>query len=99
MSGTDGAGPTDIDPTGYFLWRVTLRGFDLRRLDEILRHGAERYLDRETGRYVVVGRHDRRRLVAIVYEVEPRRMRPVTVHATTREQVSYRCSMGRYTVE
>ena len=40
-------------------YRASLRGFDLAKIEEIVRHSAERYFDTETGRRVVIGRYDR----------------------------------------
>jgi len=48
-------------------YRATLRGFDLAKVERIIRHSSERYLDTETGRSIVVGRHDRH-LVMLSFE-------------------------------
>ena len=44
------------------------RGFDLAKIESILRHSGERYLDTVTGRLIAVGRHGAR-LVIIPYEI------------------------------
>jgi hypothetical protein len=41
--------------TDYLKYRVALRGFDLEKLEAIVRHSTERYFDTETERHVVVG--------------------------------------------
>jgi hypothetical protein len=46
--------------TEYLQYRAELRGFDLTKLEHIIRHSSERYLDTETGLTVVLGRHNRR---------------------------------------
>ena len=66
--------------TEYLRYRAGLRGFDLAKLEHILRHSDERYFDTETGLAVVVGRHDRQ-LVLIPYEAAADAITPVTVHA------------------
>lgn len=53
--------------TEYFKYRVELRGFDLERIEEVLRHGTERYYDTATGRLVVVG-NDTNILIIVPYE-------------------------------
>jgi len=49
--------------TEYLQYRAKLRGFDLTKLEHIVRHSGERYFDTETRLTVVVGRHDRRLLM------------------------------------
>ena len=71
---------------------------DLTKLERIIRHSSERYFDTETGRTIVVGRHDRR-LLMIPYEVEGETITPVTVHAITRQQIRFRLRTGRFTHE
>ena len=84
--------------TEYLKYRAALRGFDLTKLEQILRHSNEHYLDTETGRYVVVGRHEDQ-LVLIPYEVGDDQITPVTVHSTTRQQIRFRIITGRFTHE
>jgi hypothetical protein len=87
-----------IDWTEYLKYRAALRGFDLAKLEYIIRHSSERYLDTETGRTVVVGRHDRQ-LIMIPYEIKGDAIAPVTVHAITRQQIRFRLRTGRLTHE
>jgi len=47
-----------IEWTEYLKHRAAIRGFDLERLEHIIRHSSERYFDTETGRHVAVGKHD-----------------------------------------
>ena len=84
--------------TDYFQYRAALRGFDLAELEHIIRHSSERYLDTETGRSMVVGRHNRQ-LVMIPYQVAGENITPVTVHAITRQQLRFRLRTGRFTHE
>ena len=81
--------------TDYVKYRVSLRGYDFKKLENILLHSTERYLDNETGRTIVVGRHDER-LVMIPCEGEGNEIIPVTVHATTRQQIRFRLRTGRF---
>ena len=81
--------------TDYLKYRVALRGFDLETLEAIVRTSSERYHDAETGRTVVVGRHDKR-LVLIPYDVHGGIVTPVTVHAITRQQIRFRLRTGRF---
>jgi hypothetical protein len=82
----------------YLKYRAALRGFDLLTLEQIIRHSSERYLDTETGRSVVVGRHHRQ-LVMIPYEIAEEAIVPVTVHAIKRQQIRFRLRTGRFTHE
>ncbi|MGH9855316.1 MAG: hypothetical protein ACREBD_36235 [Blastocatellia bacterium] len=84
--------------TEYLQYRAGLRGFDLAKLEHIIRHSSERYFDTETGRPIVVGRHDRR-LLMIPYDVEGETITPVTVHAIARQQIRFRLRTGRFTHE
>ena len=83
--------------TEYLQYRVELRGFGLARLEHIVRHSSERYVDTETGRTIVVGRHDKQ-LVMIPYEADGDVITPVTVHAVTRQQIRFRLQTGRFTL-
>ena len=80
--------------TDYMKYRIGLRGFDLGKLEHVIRHSAERYVDSSTRRWIVVGRHDEL-LVMIPYETEANVITPVTVHVTTREQINARIRSGR----
>ncbi len=84
--------------TEYFQYRAALRGYDLTKLEHIIRHSSERYFDTETGRSIVVGRHNRQ-LVMIPYEVDGDVIIPVTIHAITRQQIRFRLRTGRFTHE
>jgi len=79
----------------YMKYRIDLRGYDLATVEEILRHSSERYLDTVTGRMVVIGRHEKI-LVMIPYELKGRTLMPVTIHATSRQQINSRIKSGRF---
>ena len=81
----------------YLQYRAQLRGFELARIEEILKYSGERYYDTETGRLIAVGKHDNR-LVIIPYEYRGNFIAPVTIHATTRQQIRFRLKTGRYTI-
>jgi hypothetical protein len=55
-------------------------------------------VDIETGRTVVIGKHDNR-LVIVPYESNGDLVIPVTVHATTRQQIRFRLKTGRFIYE
>jgi hypothetical protein len=88
-----------IEICEYLLYRAQTRGYDVDRIKEILRYGEEWYIDIDTGRRIAIGRHDPRRLVLIAFEATDEVMRPVTVHATTRQQITFRIRTGRYVHE
>ena len=81
--------------TDYLKYRAALRGFELDKLEVIIRHSTERYLDTETGRHVVIGRHNLQ-LVMIAYDIENDTMIPVTVHTITRQQIRFRLNTRRF---
>ncbi|MEA3543758.1 MAG: hypothetical protein U9R69_00895 [Thermodesulfobacteriota bacterium] len=82
--------------TDYFKYRVSLRGFSLLNIEDILRYGTERYYDSVTGRLVVVGK-DAHILIMIPHEIESENtIIPITVHATSRKQITYRVKSGRF---
>ncbi len=87
-----------IEWTDYMKYKARLRGFDLARIEEIVKHSVERYFDTETERRVVIGHHDRI-LVVVPYETNRDLITPVTIHATTRQQIRFRIQTGRYTFE
>jgi len=64
-----------------------------------LRFCEERYFDTATHRMVVVGKHDKF-LVMIPYDkIEDEGgelITPVTVHATSRQQIKFRLNSGRF---
>lgn len=84
--------------SGYMKYRAESRGFDLGKIEEILRYSAEKYFDIVTNRFIVVGRHDER-LIMIPYEKYGDTIRPVTVHAVTRQQINFRLKTGRFSNE
>lgn len=82
----------------YFTYRAGLRGFHLERIREIVLYSSERYWDMNTGRMIVIGKHGQH-LVMIPYEYKGEVLKPVTVHATTRQQINFRIHTGRFTYE
>ncbi len=84
--------------SGYMKYRTELRGFDLRKIADILRHSKERYFDTITQRLIVVGKHDER-MVVIPYEKKNNEIIPVTIHAITRQQIKFRLKTGRFICE
>lgn len=84
--------------TDYMKYRAKLRGFDLDRVEHILRYSQERYLDTVTGRPIAVGRHGTS-LLMVPFEQDGDRITPVTVHTTIRQQINLRVKTGRFTHE
>jgi hypothetical protein len=84
--------------TEYMRYRAGLRGFDLARIEDIVRHSPEQYFDIATGRRVAVGRHDHL-LVIVPYEMSESTITPITVHTTTRQQINFRLRTGRFVYE
>ena len=84
--------------TEYLQYRAELRGFDLTKLERIIRHSGERYFDTETRRMIAVGRHNRQ-LVMIPFDLDGDTIIPVTVHVITRQQIRFRLLTGRFTNE
>ncbi|NEP83707.1 MAG: hypothetical protein F6K23_25525 [Okeania sp. SIO2C9] len=83
--------------TDYMKYRANLRGFELQQLERIVRFSGERYYDTVTGNQIVVGKHNRD-LVVIPYESSENSITPITVHATTRQQIKFRLNNGRFTI-
>ncbi len=81
--------------TAYLRYRASQRGFDLSVLEDILRFSNERYHDVETDRSISIGQH-RGQLVLIPYEHSDGEITPVTIHATTRQQIRFRVKTGRF---
>ncbi len=82
--------------TEYFKYKVALRGFNLLSIEDILRYSAERYYDIATGRLVIIGK-DAKILIMIPHEIEQEHtIIPITVHATSRKQITYRVKSGRF---
>ena len=82
--------------SAYFRHRARSRGFDLEVVENIVSLSPERYFDTASHRTVAVGRH-RDRLLVVPFETEGDRIIPVTVHATSRQQINFRLRTGRYT--
>ncbi len=80
--------------TSYLRYRVTQRGFDLDLIENILRFSSERYYDVETDRTIVAGKHGEQ-LVLIPYQQSDNTITPITIHATTRQQIRFRLKTGR----
>jgi len=80
--------------TDYIKFRAELRGFDLIKIENIIRYSHERYFDIETHRGIVVGEQGNR-LVMIPYEESETEITPVTIHVTTRQQIKFRLNTGR----
>ena len=76
-------------------YRVRLRGFDLAKIEHVVRHSVERYFDTATGRLIIVGRIDDL-LVMIPCEADQGSITPITIHATTRQQIKFRLRTGRF---
>jgi hypothetical protein len=79
----------------YMKYRIDLRRYDLMTVEQILRYSSERYVDTTTGRVVAIGRHEKL-LVMIPYELKGRTLTPVTIHATSRQQINSRIKSGRF---
>lgn len=84
--------------TDYIKYRADLRHFELTKIEHILRYSTERYFDTVTRHMIVVGRHDDK-LVIIPYEKKGNEIRPITIHATTRQQINFRLKTGRFVYE
>jgi hypothetical protein len=80
--------------TEYMRYRLALRGYDLATVEHILRYSSERYVDTVTGRAVAVGRHENL-LVMVPYQQKGDTLTPVTIHATSRQQINSRLRSGR----
>ncbi|MDB9314317.1 hypothetical protein PN462_14480 [Spirulina sp. CS-785/01] len=87
----------EITWTDYMLYRSNLRGFNLEQLEDIIRYSSERYYDTATGRQVVVGKYNNT-VVIIPYEMENDSIIPITVHATSRQQIKFRINNGRFII-
>ena len=81
--------------TEYMKYRLSLRGYDIATVEQILRYSSERYVDTVTGRVVAIGRHEEL-LVMIPYELKGRTLTPVTIHATSRQQINSRIKTWRF---
>ncbi len=83
--------------TDYMQYRAELRGFDLAKIEYIVRYSSERYVDTVTGRLIAVGCVSDL-LVMIPYESGQDSITPVTIHATTRQQINFRVKTGRFVI-
>ena len=72
----------------YMKYRASLRGYNLGKIGEILRHSGERYIDTVTRRLIAIGKHGGGNVLI-----------PITVHRTTRQQVNFRLKTGRFIYE
>lgn len=81
--------------TDYLKYKASLRGFDLSRIETIIRHTSERYYDVVTDRDIAVGHYDSK-LVLIPYESDEDIITPVTIHVTTRQQINVRIKTRRF---
>ena len=81
--------------TEYMKYRLNLRGYALTMVEQILRYSSERYVDTVTGRMVAIGRHEKL-FVMIPYELKEHTLTPVTIHATSRQQINSRIKSGRF---
>jgi len=89
---------TRIVWTDYLRYRARLRKFDMTVIEDIVRHSDERYFDTSTNRWVVVGKHAST-LVMIPYDTtEDGKITPVTIHATTHQQINYRVKSARFRI-
>ena len=84
--------------SNYLEYRTELRGFELSKIENILRYLGERYFDTVTRRSIAVGKHDDK-LVIIPYKKQGNEITPVTIHATTRQQINFRLKTGRFIYE
>jgi hypothetical protein len=81
--------------TDYMKYRSNLRGYDLTTVEQIVRYSSERYTDTVTMRLVAIGRH-KNLIVMVPYELKGRTLTPITIHATTRQQINSRIKSGRF---
>ena len=81
--------------TEYMKYRLSLRGYALTTVEQIMRYSSERYMDTVTGRVVAIGRHEKF-FVMIPYELKGRTLTPVTIHAISRQQINSRIKSGRF---
>jgi len=84
--------------TDYLKYRSHKRGFNLSTIENILLYSSERYFDTTTQRMIVVGKHDKS-LVMIPYEKKQEGIVPITIHATTKQQINFRLSTRRFIIE
>lgn len=68
------------------------------KIENIVRYSEERYFDITSQRRIAIGKHDKR-LVLIPYTIKDDTITPVTIHATTRQQINFRIKTGRFIYE
>jgi len=83
--------------TEYLKHRAVARRLDLAIIEQILRFSSERYCDTVTHRMVAVGRHGNG-LVMVPYEQAHDMVTPITIHATTRQQINLRLRTRRFVI-
>jgi len=77
-------------------WYCPIIWYVSTQFREVWRYSTERYYDTATDRWVVIGKEGRI-LVMIPHEVSDNdSITPITIHATTRQQVKYRVKSGRF---
>jgi hypothetical protein len=81
--------------TDYLRYRARLRRFDLATIEDVVLRSSERYYDTETHRRVAVGKHGDY-WILVPYDEHEGGMTPVTVHATSRQQIKFRVRTGRF---
>jgi uncharacterized DUF497 family protein len=86
---------TQVIWTDSLRYRARTRGFDLALIEQLPRFASERYFDTVTRRWVVIGRH-RSQLIMVPYDQEQDAITPVTIHVTTRQQITFRLRTGRF---
>lgn len=84
--------------TEYMKYRLSLRGYDPALVERILRYSSERYTDTATGRLIAIGEHESH-IVMIPYEQRGGTLTPITIHATSRQQINSRLRSGRLKYE
>ena len=84
--------------TDYMKYRAAFRGFNLAKIEDIVRYSTERSFDTQTGCRVVIGHHAKK-LVMIAYDADQTSVTPITIHTTTRQQIRFRIRTRIYTLE
>jgi hypothetical protein len=85
--------------TDYLKYRAELRGFDLDKIEYIIRYSSERYIDTESYRLIVIGEHDNKLVMIPPYEETETTITPITIHTVTRQQIKFRLTTGRLSYE
>ena len=87
-----------IKITEYFKYRIKLRNYEINKIQDIIKYSSEKYFDTETNRNIIVGKHNDK-LVLIPYENDYGEITPITIHATTKQQIKFRLKTGRFKYE